>query len=148
MSFGTWDAMGYPARSGRLMWGRSPHTNRGGGEGGLDAVEGRMTDRDDSIERGGGQEVNLPHKYEVIVARGKRTLIEHAPSYRPANKGSIPIKHADYRAVASFRPNVWVKTIEEAARLDAKSRNARWSANDREDARLALHDLLTGGSGG
>jgi len=26
VSPGTWDAMGYPARSGRLMWGRSPYT--------------------------------------------------------------------------------------------------------------------------
>ncbi len=92
--------------------------------------------------------MNLPDKYELIEERGKRTLIEHAPSYSPANKASTPVKFADYRAVASFRPKVWVKTIEEAARLDAKSRNARWSADDREDARLALHDLLTGGSGG
>jgi hypothetical protein len=43
---------------------------------------------------------------------------------------------------------VQAETIEDTARLDAKSRNARWSADDREDARLALHDLLTGGSGG
>ncbi len=92
--------------------------------------------------------MNLPDKYELIEERGQRTLIEHAPSYGPANKASTPVKLADYRAVASFRPNVWVKTIEEAARLDAKSRNARWSANDREDARLALHDLIAGGSGG
>jgi hypothetical protein len=94
--------------------------------------------------------VNLPEGYEVVQGAepGKRTLIEHAPSYSPANKASTPVKHADYRAVASFRPKVQAKTIEEAARLDAKSRNARWSADDREDARLALHDLLTGGSGG
>ncbi len=92
--------------------------------------------------------MNLPHKYEVIVERGKRTLVEHAPSYSPANKASTPVKHADYRAVASFRPKVRVETIEEAARLDAESGNARWSADDREDARLALHDLLIRGSGG
>ena len=94
--------------------------------------------------------MNLPDGYEVVQGAepGKRTLIEHAPSYRPANKASTPVKHAGYRAVASFRPKVQVETIEEAARLDAKSRNARWSADDREDARLALHDLLTGGSGG
>ncbi len=92
--------------------------------------------------------MNLPDKYELIEERGKRTLIEHAPSYSPANKASIPVKHANYRAVASFRPKAPIWKIEEAARLDAKSRNARWSADDREDARLALHDLLTGGSGG
>jgi hypothetical protein len=92
--------------------------------------------------------VNLPDKYELIEERGKRTLIEHAPSYRPANKATTPVKHADYRAVASFRPKVQAKTIEDTARLDAKSRNARWSADDRADARLALHDLITGVSGG
>ncbi len=92
--------------------------------------------------------MNLPDKYELIEGRGKRTLIEHAPSYKPANKASTPEKHADYRAVASFRPKVPIRKIEEAARLDAKSRNARWSADDRGDARLAFHDLITGGSGG
>jgi len=92
--------------------------------------------------------VNLPDKYELIEELGKRTLIEHAPSYRPANKASTPVKHADYRAVASFRPKVQAKTIEDTARLDAKSTNTRWSADHRADARLALHDLITGVSGG
>jgi hypothetical protein len=95
--------------------------------------------------------VNLPEGYEVVQGAepGERTLIEHAPSYSPANKAYIPVKHADYRAVAGFRPKVQVETIEEAARLDAKSRNARWSADDREDARgrstTCLPEVRVGG---
>ena len=59
--------------------------------------------------------MNLPEGYEVVQGAepGKRALIEHAPSYSPANKASTPVKHADYRAVASFRPKVQVEAIEE-----------------------------------
>jgi hypothetical protein len=37
------DAMGYPDRSGRLMWGRSPHTTRRGGAERQAAIEGGVS---------------------------------------------------------------------------------------------------------
>ena len=68
------DAMGYPARSGRLMWGRSPYMDRRGGADGLATIEGSMTEREDSIERGKAERRELEAAGWEPKGRGAKTI--------------------------------------------------------------------------